>query len=177
MRKATKGAIAAAAGGALLLGGAGTLAFWTDTASVPGGTFTSGHLTLTPDTCADTWVLDALEDPPGVTFDPATDFLVPGDVLTRECTFTIGAVGTHLLATVAAAPPPTMTGDLADDLTVSAAVVEVNGAPATEFTDENNGQTLTVGLTVTFDAAADNTSQDVSAVLNDITVTASQIHD
>jgi alternate signal-mediated exported protein len=174
MRKATKGAIAAAAGGALLLGGAGTLAFWTDTATTPGGTLTAGSLSLTPDTCADDWVLDTGEDVAGEVFDPATDTLVPGDVLTRECTFTIGAVGNHLRATVAAAPPPQIVGN--PSLTVSAAVVEVDGAPATEFTEANNGDSLTVGVTVTFDSGAGNDTQGLVATLNDITITATQVH-
>ena len=62
MNKASKGALAALAAGVLLLGGAGSLAFWTDTAEVAGGAINSGELSLTdttPGTCADAdWVLD-----------------------------------------------------------------------------------------------------------------------
>ncbi|MDI9944213.1 alternate-type signal peptide domain-containing protein [Rhodococcus sp. 1.20] len=47
MKKQTKGAIAAAAAGALLLGGAGSLAVWSDSADVSGGgPVTSGALDL-----------------------------------------------------------------------------------------------------------------------------------
>jgi len=43
-----KGAIAAASGAALLLVGGGTLALWTDSQSVDGGTIQSGHLAVGP---------------------------------------------------------------------------------------------------------------------------------
>ena len=57
MKKATKGALAVTAAGALLLGGAGTLAYWNDVQGVTGGTISSGHLKLTPGTC-DGWKLN-----------------------------------------------------------------------------------------------------------------------
>ena len=70
MNKTTKGAIAAAAAGALLLGGIGSLAYWTDSDPVGGGTFTAGSLSLTPLSTCDTWNLDTAE-PGGSPFDPA----------------------------------------------------------------------------------------------------------
>ena len=48
MKKSTKGALAAAAAGSLLLGGAGSLAYWTDAETVGGGSIASGHLKLLP---------------------------------------------------------------------------------------------------------------------------------
>ena len=60
MKKSTKGAFAAAAAGSLLLGGAGSLAYWTDASTVDGKAITSGHLQLNPitATCDDSWQLD-----------------------------------------------------------------------------------------------------------------------
>ena len=49
MKQATKGALVAVTAGALLLGGAGTLAYWNVTPVVTGGTISFG--TFTPDTC------------------------------------------------------------------------------------------------------------------------------
>ena len=101
MNKTTKGAVAAAAAGVLLLGGAGSLAYWNATGTVAGGTISSGQLTLTnpdcdPDTTAgaigSVWKLDD-----GTTFDPDTQKIVPGDTLTKVCTYDITASGAHLL--------------------------------------------------------------------------------
>ncbi len=46
MKKSTKGALAAAAAGSLLLGGAGSLAYWTDAESITG-------TSINPAPCAD----------------------------------------------------------------------------------------------------------------------------
>lgn len=44
MKKSTKGAIAAAAAAVLLLGGGTTLAYWTASVDIAGGTITAGEL-------------------------------------------------------------------------------------------------------------------------------------
>ena len=51
MKKSTKGAVAAGAAAVLLLGGAGTLAFWNADGTAEGGTLTAGTLELTDLTC------------------------------------------------------------------------------------------------------------------------------
>ncbi len=47
MKKTTKGALAAVAGGSLLFGGAGSLAYWTGESTVTGDSIESGTLDLT----------------------------------------------------------------------------------------------------------------------------------
>ena len=179
MNKASKGALAALAAGVLLLGGAGSLAFWTDTAEVAGGAINSGELSLTdttPGTCADAdWVLDDDEIPAGVSFDPATDTLVPGDELTKTCTFTVNADGTHLRADLAAGGG-TASGALAPALSVTGAFT-VGSATVTSITEADDGEELTAAITLTFDPAADNTTQVQTAMLSDYTVTLTQDHD
>ena len=182
MKKSTKGALAAAGAAALLVGGAGTLAFWTDDETVPGGTIDAGHLALVTDGtnagCGD-WELDSGEQAPVTWADG--DPLVPGDVLTKECLFTIDAEGNHLRATVAASTPNT-TGTLAAGLAVDATDITVAGVADTEFTESDDGAALGVTVTVEFTdpGVSDNTyndpATDVSAVLDDITVTATQVH-
>jgi alternate signal-mediated exported protein len=176
MKKTLKGAVAASAAAVLLLGGAGSLAYWSDTASVPGGTFDSGTLALTTDAdnpgCSD-WTLDSAGG--GGTFTPGTTLLVPGDVVTETCTFTLEATGAHMNGTVSATAPDA-TGDLASALTVTASNITLDGTPATNFTEANNGQTLEVDVSVTFNSGSDNSTQNLSAVLDDITVTAQQTH-
>jgi len=53
MNKTIKGSLAAGAAAVLLLGGAGSLAYWTDAADIDGGTITAGTLTLDAGTCGD----------------------------------------------------------------------------------------------------------------------------
>ncbi len=55
MNRSTKGAIAAAAAAVLLLGGAGSLAYWSADGEVGGDTITSGSFTLTALPTADGW--------------------------------------------------------------------------------------------------------------------------
>lgn len=176
MQKSTKGALAAVAAAVLLLGGGGSLAYWSSTQDVVGGDINSGHLALNTDATnagCGAWTLDSGENPPGTY--AVGDPLVPGDVLTKSCAYTIDASGNHLRATIGATAPD-ISGALASALTIDAAGLEVNGTPATEFTDANNGESLSFSVTVTFNAASDNTTQDLAAVLNDITITATQVH-
>lgn len=178
MKKSSQGALAAAAAGVLLLGGAGSLAYWTDAATVSGGAINSGKLTLTDataGTCASAaWKLDTMESPSGVTFDPATDTLVPGDVLTKQCSYTIGAVGTHLRADVAATGGAA-SGALAPALTATGTFT-VGGGTVTSVTSADNGKTLAATISVTFNPASDNTTQLKAASLSDFKVTLSQVH-
>lgn len=176
MKKTVKGAVAASAAAVLLLGGAGSLAYWTDSATVSGGTFSSGHLSLVTDdtnTGCSGWTLDSAGG--GGTFTPGTTLLVPGDSVTETCAFTLNATGDHMSGTVDASAG-TATGDLADSLDISVSGLTLNGTAATSFTEDNDGDALGVNVTVTFPADSDNSTQDLSAVLDDITVTATQTH-
>lgn len=175
MNRSTKGAIAAAAAAVLLLGGAGSLAYWTDSDAVAGNTFTAGSMSLAALNTCDEWNLDT-DEPGGQPFLPGTDTLVPGDVVTKLCTFTVQAVGTHLRATVAAVPG-TDSGDLltSGPLTIGSSLA-IGVTPVTEITEDNDGDTLTVAVTVTFASASGNTSQTDSAVLDDIDIDTTQVH-
>ncbi|PQZ94908.1 hypothetical protein CQ018_06090 [Arthrobacter sp. MYb227] len=94
MKKVTKATIAAAAAGVLLLGGAGTIAQWSDTKNLDAGSVSTGHLTLDA-TTAGTWS-DTSPNAANTTFDPALDHLVPGDTVVFEQTVKIGADGKNL---------------------------------------------------------------------------------
>src|SRR4051794_15395746 len=100
MKKSSKGALAVGAGVALLLGGSGTLAFWSDSKPITGGAINSGHLRLVTDatnTGCGGWYLDSAEGAP-VAY-TVGDPIVPGDVLSRDCAYTVQATGNHLRAT------------------------------------------------------------------------------
>jgi alternate signal-mediated exported protein len=95
MNKLVKGAIAGAAGIALLMGGAGSLALWNDSASITDAAVSSGTLTI--GATAGTW-----------TGNPA--LMVPGDTATYTSTITITAKGTNLHSTLSI-DPASITGN------------------------------------------------------------------
>jgi alternate signal-mediated exported protein len=189
MKKSTKGALAAAAAGTLLLGGAGSLAYWTDSSTVSGTSITSGYLDLGAPVCTGgtlhDWQIDG-----GAAYDPATMKLVPGDTLTKKCDITISKAGTHFTSadfTVAQGATSGSSELFGDELTLTAAyskgaVSLGSGSGTTTDVAVSNGDTVTVDLTITwpYGTAADNTSNNptagLAAALADITITAKQNH-
>jgi alternate signal-mediated exported protein len=174
INKSTKGALAASAAGVLLLGGAGSLAYWNSTQTVGGADVDTGHLKLTTPSCGDGWTLDG-----GAVY--TTQLLVPGDTLTKVCSFTVDASGDHLTADFDATAPA-VTGDAAllEELDVSATYT-LNGV-ASGSTDVAVADSDAVVATIVVDWPAgtlDNDSNVVSglsAALDTITVTATQSH-
>lgn len=188
MRTAVKAALAATAGGGLLLGGAGSLAYWNDATEVqPDTTITSGTLDLGAPTC-DGWLLN------GTAFNPATKTIVPGDTLTRVCEFQISVTGDYVTANITANAPTMTNSALEDELTFSATYEQdtdaddnstgettiTPAAGAVPFEINDDGDTLRVFFTVGFPfnaspTALDNDSEGgVTTQLNAITVTATQ---
>lgn len=176
MNKSTKGAIAAAAAGVLMLGGAGSLAFWTDSATVSGASITSGELKLTNASCGAGWTLDG-----GTAY--TSQRLVPGDELTKVCTYTVSAKGSHITASFKATPV-NFTGSqaLRDEITVTGSYAVGAGAPTNGQTAVPvvDGDTVTATVKVTWPyGVQDNDSNaagGLTAVLDAITVTATQGH-
>jgi alternate signal-mediated exported protein len=178
MNKSTKGAVAAAAAGVLLLGGAGTLAYWTDADIIDGLTINSGHFKMDGADCdAATWTLDG--------GDPYTDqLLVPGDTVTKECDVIMDIAGEHLThADFEVERGVVLDEELQDQVLVTFSVngsnTDVNNVPVTD------GQVIPVAITVEWpwDADGNGEANNVSnvvggfqAVLNDITLTATQEH-
>jgi alternate signal-mediated exported protein len=97
MNKLLKGAIAGAAGVALLLGGAGTFASWNSSSAITGGPITAGTLAITGST-AGTWKSGTTD------IDLAKFKSVPGDVLTFTKSLTISASGDNLKAVLSINP-------------------------------------------------------------------------
>jgi alternate signal-mediated exported protein len=179
VKKATKGAVAAGIGGVLLLGGAGTVAFWTDNEPITGGTIASGHLRIVTDGTnqgCGAWELDTAESAP--TAYTVGQPLVPGDVLTRDCAFTVQATGNHLRATVgiSAVNFSGAASDFGGQLHASVSAVKIGGTPVSSFTEADDGGTLTASVSVTFDSAAPNGTEDLATFLDSLTLTATQVH-
>lgn len=177
MKRSTKASLATGAAAlSLLLGGAGTIAFWTDTGTVDGTTIATGHLKFgTPD-CGAGWLLDG-----GASY--TTQLLVPGDVLTKTCAFTLDAAGEHLSADFTLTTPTGVTGSaaLADELDLTTAVT-LNGNPQATTTDVPvaDGDVVAVSMTLTWPYGVEdndsNLAAGLSAILGDLTVVATQHH-
>lgn len=174
MNKTLKGAGAAVAAGVLLFGGAGSLAFWSASAPVEGGTISSGELKLTETSCDATWSLNG-----GVYTVPVEGsvgtLIVPGDTLTKSCTYAIEAAGENLSADLTVTAPAESGANGLTDEIVATGAFTVNGATATTISEENDGDALVATITVDFPfGVEDNDSQDLTAALAAYTVTATQ---
>jgi alternate signal-mediated exported protein len=182
MNKSTKGALAAAAGAVLLLGGAGSLAYWNASATVNGGAITTGSLTLGAGSCDPNWVYAN-----GTAAGQTVVKVVPGDAITKSCTFTVGASGDHLSATLAAPATTTYTKNpttpTTDSLTV-ATTYTINRTPVAtlvngdKLTSSDNAKTLTAKFVVTMPYGSTtvngNDTQNLTATLNALTVSLTQ---
>lgn len=178
MNKLTKSTIAAAAGIALLMGGAGTLAFWNDTIDAgAAGSITAGTMSLSNST-AGTWT-----DQNGQGVDINAFRAVPGDVLTYKTKVDVAAIGDNLTGTIgigtaSIAPATAGAADtkLADLLTDSATFT-VNGAAGSTFTATGTPQAVDVTVTITWPSgtpSADNLAKLGSVSLADFAITATQ---
>ncbi len=178
MKKSIKGSIAAAAAGVLLLGGVSTLAFWSDSEVVDGGSVTAGTLSLGAPVCDDDWVYAVGNAGAGET----VDLVVPGDTISKDCAFGITATGDNLAATLTTPATTTVTGTPVGttlDATVTAAYVSDGAAITPTITEANNGNTVTATIAVTFpfgdaDGVNANDMQSVEADLIDIPITLTQ---
>ena len=107
MHKTTKASIATATGIVLLLGGAGSLAYWTDTANTGSGsqTISAGTLTITPANSG-AWTKGLYDNAnvqkvaPAAVADITTVKIVPGNKLVYTQVFNVLATGNDLYFTV-----------------------------------------------------------------------------
>jgi alternate signal-mediated exported protein len=182
MNKSTKGVLAAAAGAALLLGGAGSLAYWNASATVNGGAITTGSLTLGAGSCGANWVYAN-----GSAAGNTVTKVVPGDSITKTCTFSVGASGDHLSATLGAPTTTTYTKNpttpTSDSLNVATTYTIDRTPVATlvngdKLTSADSGRTLTAKFVVTMPygtaAVNANDTQNLTVTLNALTVSLTQ---
>jgi alternate signal-mediated exported protein len=184
MNKFVKGAVAGAAGLVLLLGGAGTLAYWNAETTVNGGSIVAGNLTLTNSGSA-VWT-----DGTGAAVDLSTFRVVPGDTLNLTQTVTLTATGNNLVGTLSLAGGG-ITGDLAGFLTQNATMtivtptqagVSCTGATCT-ITAGSAGvtnQNITVKVAISFPksttAGFENAAMLKTASLAGLTIRLEQTH-
>jgi alternate signal-mediated exported protein len=160
MNKLVKGSIAGAAGIALLLGGAGTLALWNDSADIADTTINSGTLTLTESATSPAWT------------GPST--IVPGDTVTYDSQVTVTAAGDNINATLSVDESSITGGDaelLADlDIAMTADLTGLTGiaagtAAGTYDITAPGTYVIPVSVTVVFDELSDNDTKSQSVDL------------
>jgi alternate signal-mediated exported protein len=163
------------------MGGAGSLAYWTATGTANGGSITSGSLSLTNGTCDTAWKYAS-----GTAAGTTASLIVPGDSITKSCTFTVGATGDHLTAKLTA--PATLAYTKApaattDSLTVASTYNINRATPAALVNGDvlnsaDNGKVITAKFVVTMPYGSTtvnaNDTQSLTATLNQLTVTLTQ---
>lgn len=166
MNKLTKASIAGAAGIALLLGGAGTLALWNDTATIAGGDITSGTLYISDSTGS---------------WDSSPALWVPGDSFTYTGTVEIEATGTNLAAELSV-DTSGITGDTdfanALDIVFTASGTGITLDSPGVYSVTPNAGTVTANVTVvvTFPTTVSGTTaQDMTVDLDSVNFLLQQV--
>ncbi len=183
MKNTTKGALAAGTAAVLLMGGAGSLASWSDSKTLAGGSVASGELSLSAPACAD-WVYATGKVNAGT----AVSKFVPGDVVSKTCTFVVKAAGDNLKATLTTpatstlvpnSTAPSLTASIVADYKID------NAAIPGVITSAHNNKTVTAVMTATFDFGTTesgnpkkntNDTQNKTVAFNDIGVTLNQVN-
>lgn len=170
MNKMIKGSIAGATGVALLMGGFGTYALWSDAETLSGSSITSGDLDVAAG--AVTW-----KDQNDAAWGPG-DLMVPTDVVTRSQQFSFEATGKNMRGTIRFTPGVAtehVSGD--DAFTVDVAVsglTNITGAGGCwEFLVGDMPETADTTVTYALDANAQDL-QDVTAAIADSTFSIQQ---
>lgn len=152
MNKIVTGAVAGAAGIALLLGGAGSFALWNASASSAATQISSGTLTLAANNDG---VWKDVTNGRSATIDPKSVLMVPGNTYQFTQTLTIGATGNDLKANLTWAQP-SITGDsaLLTATTKTLAVTSSNasvvkGSADNTYVVSPSASTSTVNVTFT----------------------------
>jgi alternate signal-mediated exported protein len=190
MNKFVTASIAAAAGVALLLGGAGTFATWNASAATAGASISAGNLVVADAGVVGTWTANGSAAPISL----ATYSVAPGDVLTYTKTMKIGAEGDSLQATLALTPAsitaadPTSATDqalasyLAANATLTASGAGITGTGPTFTVTPGAGtvdQTVTVTVAITFPkgdtVGGNNNAMNGAVTLADLAVSLTQV--
>ena len=145
-----KGTVAAAAGVAVLLGGAGTFALWNKEGAIGTGSTGTGKIEAT---FGQTTWQDTTSGAPNAIDDITAFRMVPGDTLVGTADVDVTAVGENLLVDPGLEYEE---GVLPDDVTAEVKLTDSDGGTVTELKGTNGGKTydLTATVTLTFDDEA-----------------------
>lgn len=173
MNKLIKGSIAGAAGIALLLGGAGTLAYWNDSATLASaGTVSSGELDIASTTTGAWTGLPANTS-------IANFKMVPGDSITYTETFTVTATGDNIKAELTATVPGS--GQAGINVVPSYTVTKNGGSTVTPVGNVYNltqgvyTVIASVNVNIPFGTTIDNTTMNKSVNLSTAAINVKQV--
>ena len=175
MNTMIKGSIAGATGIALLMGGFGTYALWSDSENLAAHSVQSGEL----DIATSAGVYDDANSAAANDW-TATDKMVPGDKVTYTQTFTVKGSGKNLKGTIVYAKPSlttTFTGlvDTVDITSSTAGITAGSTAGTFNFAQPFGTATLTAKVTYTLPAGTTNqVDQNKAATLPAAAFTISQ---
>lgn len=178
MNKRTKGAIAAGGAAVLLLGGAGSIAYWSDEETLEGGPITSGTLGIS--TASGQWFDISPTPGPGAAgaaiSDPEAFRIVPGDILEYRASATVTATGEHLVATLRAnAQQVTGDAELLSRLAVTVTAGALTGENGVQITPTGATQSFPVTVRIAFDSQTpDQVGQGQTVNLDALTLTLQQ---
>ncbi len=179
MKKQTKGAVAAGGAAVLLLGGLGSLAYWSDSETIDGGTITAGQLNMTKDDGV--W-----KDQTATTIDPSSFKVSPGDKLTYTTTLHVQAQGTDMAAKLSANTHGVVSGTLGSEVTTTVTAGAGNTAitntgaasqdTALTITPVAGAQDIPVKVTLVFPFdSATNGSENGTITLSNISLNLTQV--
>ncbi|MGF9760449.1 alternate-type signal peptide domain-containing protein [Microvirga sp. 0TCS3.31] len=176
MNTMIKGSIAGATGIALLMGGFGTYALWSDSENLAANGVQSGEL----DIATSAGVYDDANSAAANDW-TTTDKMVPGDKVTYTQTFTVKGSGKNLKGTIAYVKPSLTDNTFAGlthtvDITSSNAVITAGSTAGTfTFNQPFGTATLTAKVTYTLPAStANQVDQNKTATLPAAAFTISQ---
>ncbi len=181
MNKLTRGAIAAGAGLVLLLGGAGTFALWSDTATLSGSTITAGELKF--GTVGSPQWTNVTNGGNTAIADISTFRIVPGNTVKLTQTVQITATGNDLVAQLTYDPGSiTIAPELQSRITITLGATSNNanvtslGGNLFKVTPAAGVSTVTVTVTVAFDPATPNLEGQAKTVqLSGLKLTLTQV--
>lgn len=178
-----RGALTVATGTALLVGGFGSFALWSEQDPLPNAPITAGELSLNAG--PEEWV-DESPDAANTTWNPATDELVPGDTVSVTVPLSVTAKGKNLAGSIHLDAAAFDTADFGPHLTVSYDVVPTAEPGVTHEPDksvsflrsamgddeiEAEGK---VTFTLSSDASFDET-ENANAVLSQVEFVTTQV--
>lgn len=181
--KVLKGALTVATGTALLVGGFGSFALWSEQDPLPSAPISAGELSVQAQ--AETWT-DESPDAATTSWDPATDELVPGDTVSLTVPLTVTAVGKNLAGKVHLDGAALQTAGFGPHFTVTYDVTPVAEPGVTQEADGSisflrsamGDDQIEAEGKVTFALSSEaslSEAENANAVLSDVAFVASQV--
>lgn len=155
MNRSSKITIAGGVAIALLAGGAGTFARWYAEQDLTNDVIATGNLSL--ELTGSEWLINTVDGSGTVAFDPATETIVPGDVVTYTADVVPHLEGKNLEATLTANLEGTGLGQayITDSnepgkINVDVDIVDASGATVDTLTEAEDGEAYEAIITITF---------------------------